>query len=265
MNIPMFIQPFGMDTINKDGLDLINYSNMVVYEIAPQKVTKKVTLTIIPSYSSEWIIGYNKSDDKSEFICIGATTEVKTVELKGYEFYFGARFDESGSYFNKGLGDKMYPSNMLNNVFTYIPESSSSELALIDSFKKTDSFKEKAKAFTAFLKNSKEFYPIPSNVAEINAAILESKGSISVYDLSEKFGYSERHINRLYKEAYGFGPKDFGKYVRFQGILKEIASNPDRENSQFILGTGYSDQAHFQREFKSFTGITPKQYAKSLI
>lgn len=261
----MFIQPFGLDTFDSSSYSFSNTSNMMIYEIAPAKASKSITITVIPGFSNEWIIGYNKNNNHAQFVCIGATTSVKDIELKGFDYYFGARFDESGCYFNKGLGDKVYPVNMLDETFVYEPEKDSSELALIDTFKSSDSFKDRIKAFNAFLKESKSFYPVPANVAVINAAIIESKGSISVYELSEQFGYSERHINRLFKEVYGFGPKDFGKYVRFQGILKEIYSNPNRENSQFIIGTGYSDQAHFQREFKSFTGITPKQYAKSLI
>ena len=91
-----------------------------------------------------------------------------------------------------------------------------------------------------------------------------TSGVTTVQEMSVKSGYSERHISRLYREVYGFGSKDFIKYIRFQNVLQAIIDNPESDNSVFIAGTGYSDQAHFQREFKSYTGITPKQFARTI-
>ena len=42
---------------------------------------------------------------------------------------------------------------------------------------------------------------------------------------------------------------------RFQNVLAEIIANPDRDNSFFIEGTGYSDQAHFQREWRRLEAV----------
>lgn len=74
--------------------------------------------------------------------------------------------------------------------------------------------------------------------------------------------YSVRHISRLYNEVYGIGAKDFIKMYRFQNVLAAIIADPERDNSSFIEGAGYSDQAHFQREFRTFMGMTPKKYIK---
>lgn len=93
--------------------------------------------------------------------------------------------------------------------------------------------------------------------------IIHSKGDISVSLLAEQTGFSCRHINRIFTSYYGFGPKDYCRYVRFQYALDEIFKNPFRQNSEFIQNSSYSDQAHFQREFKQFTGITPKQFINS--
>ena len=81
-------------------------------------------------------------------------------------------------------------------------------------------------------------------------------------ELSAESEYSVRHISRLYNEVYGIGAKDFIKMYRFQNVLAAIIADPERDNSSFIEGAGYSDQAHFQREFRTFMGMTPKKYIK---
>ena len=51
-------------------------------------------------------------------------------------------------------------------------------------------------------------------------------------------GYSERHINRLFKSAYGAGPKDYCKNIRFQKIISDIINDPYKENSDYIANAG---------------------------
>ncbi len=90
--------------------------------------------------------------------------------------------------------------------------------------------------------------------------IMQSNGKITVEKMAEVLGYSERHINNLFKEVFEFGPKNFCQYIRFQHSLFEMLKDPYRNNSQFIEKLSYSDQAHFQREFKIYMGLTPKQF-----
>lgn len=86
---------------------------------------------------------------------------------------------------------------------------------------------------------------------------------VSTYqNLPTKLGYSERHILRMFNETLGVTPKDYCKMIRFQTVLINMLSNNSQNNSAYISGLGYSDQAHFQREFKTFTGITPRQFTK---
>lgn len=50
----------------------------------------------------------------------------------------------------------------------------------------------------------------------------------------------------------------------FRKIISDIINDPYKENSDYIANAGYSDQAHFQREFKAYTGITPRTFIKEL-
>lgn len=107
-------------------------------------------------------------------------------------------------------------------------------------------------------------YPTPLPVAHMITRILETEGSLPIARLAEELSYSERHVNRLFLHCLGFGPKLFCKQVRFQSTLEKLTKMPDRKIAPLLAQTGYSDQAHFQREFKEFTGLTPKQYLRRL-
>ncbi len=95
----------------------------------------------------------------------------------------------------------------------------------------------------------------------LKEAAVSSGGRATVMGLAERFGYTVRHINNIFNEGAGCGPKSFCRFVRFQNALLEMSKAPGGENSSFIERLSYADQAHFQREFKSFTGMTPKQFS----
>ncbi len=96
-------------------------------------------------------------------------------------------------------------------------------------------------------------------------SMVDSAGKITVEELASQLGYTTRHINKLFTDSIGLGPKNFGQFIRLQNALYEMISDPYRNNSEFIENLSYSDQAHFQREFKRYTGMTPKKFISSYI
>ena len=254
------IQPFGMDMHKNVLTDTKASRHMSFYETDKNNLPDSLTISFIPSDTTEWIICYNDNNDTSEFICAGSQNKLTAFSLNVFDHYFGVRFDNTGCYFNKGCDSKTYPVNITDNIFRYEPSSESYELQLIHDFHNSSSFKDRIALFKAFVNDCKTFCPVPERIEELNNLIYS--GVSTVAELSAESGYSVRHVSRLYNDVYGIGAKDFIKMHRFQNVLEEILANPDRDNSLFIEGAGYSDQAHFQREFKAFTGITPKQYIK---
>lgn len=256
------IQPFGLDMSCEAVTEKSVSEHMNFYELKYSNRKSSIDISMIPCFTTEWIVCYNNRGDACEFVCIGALSSLTAFKLNAYDNYLGVRFDETGCYFNQGCDIKTYPVNIFNQIFSYSPKSGSHEKALVDSFRKSSSFEERIELFTHFLMEHKTFCPVPDNIRMLNDSV--TSGVTTVQEMSVKSGYSERHISRLYREVYGFGPKDFIKYIRFQNVLQAIIDNPESDNSVFIAGTGYSDQAHFQREFKSYTGITPKQFARTI-
>ncbi|AKU20845.1 helix-turn-helix domain-containing protein [Massilia sp. NR 4-1] len=72
--------------------------------------------------------------------------------------------------------------------------------------------------------------------------------------------YSHRGFNALFSQATGFSPKRYTRLLRFQALLAAVRAQPASPLSELALALGYSDQAHMNREFREFAGLTPLQY-----
>lgn len=256
------IQPFfDLDTssFKVTTSTLYSPSRMMIYELEASRPTS-LTLRIIPSPYIEWIIGYNDDNDSATFYCIGLQTEYKEIKLKAYKHFFGVRFDEKGAYFGKGAASDSYPALLKDSVSDYSPEKDSFEKILIDNLKASQSSKERVKAFTNYLSKSKTFVALLPIVSDIVDDINASKGTLPILQLPDKYGYSSRHITRLFFISYGLTPKEYAKLIRFQCVIKEILKYPNLEIGKLIGGYGYSDQAHFHRDFKKMMHTTPRAF-----
>ena len=134
-----------------------------------------------------------------------------------------------------------------------------------DIFSGTVSFSERIQRFLSALNKTGKTPACPPAATLIHQSIKKADGDITVSELAARTGYSCRHISRIFTEYFGYSPKTFCRLLRFHHTLYEIFQDPHRNNSEFITQIGYSDQAHFQREFKTFMGETPRRFGRRLI
>ncbi len=91
--------------------------------------------------------------------------------------------------------------------------------------------------------------------------ILRSNGKLAV-ETELNTGVSGRQLRRMFLHHVGDTPKTFSKLVRFQHLLRSSQSLSTLRRSKLYFDSGYFDQAHFIREFKTFYGLTPTQAAE---
>jgi len=77
-----------------------------------------------------------------------------------------------------------------------------------------------------------------------------------IRNLSARFGFSERYIQKLFSNWVGITPQKYFAVRRFNKSLEMVRSSEESLTS-IAFECGYYDQAHFIREFKSYTGLTP--------
>jgi AraC-like DNA-binding protein len=86
--------------------------------------------------------------------------------------------------------------------------------------------------------------------------ILEQRGMVNIErDLNT--GISPRQLRRLFEFYIGDTAKTFSKIVRFQHLLHTNPSTLYLRKHKLFFESGYYDQAHFIKEFKTLFGLTP--------
>ncbi|MBS4899780.1 MAG: AraC family transcriptional regulator [Clostridiales bacterium] len=239
--------------------------HLYFYELAPQQ-PQNLIFNFIASPYTEWIIGY---DDISFFngnACfwgIGASSKSFQVEIPAFQHYFCIRFDDDLTFINKNA-PALLPADLFETVQAYKPTGNTYEYRLIEEFQSADSFAKKVRLFLTYLKASKKQPVVPQSAGLIQNALKESKPDITIAEVAKDYDYTPRHVGRIFKENYGYTPKDYLRFLRVQYVLSAMLKNPDGTNRSFSQDLGYNDAAHFQREFKEFLGITPREYLQKI-
>lgn len=109
-------------------------------------------------------------------------------------------------------------------------------------------------------------YLLPASPSEdlIDAAIkmINNKcGKISVQTLSNNLNTSRRTLERKFKLLIGLTPKFYIRAKRLHYFFCQRHHSKDTFDS--ALAAEYYDQSHFIKEFKKFTGETPKTFFES--
>lgn len=90
--------------------------------------------------------------------------------------------------------------------------------------------------------------------------ILTANGQLSVEEISKQININRRQLERRFSSAIGLSPKQLSKIIRLQATLKMLLSNDFTNLTALAYQADYYDQAHFIKNFKEFTGFTPKEF-----
>ncbi len=90
--------------------------------------------------------------------------------------------------------------------------------------------------------------------------ILATRGQISVGELSEQNDIHRRQLVRKFSKIIGLSPKQLSKTIRIQSTLKSLLNQENTKLTDVAYDNEYYDQSHFIKDFKEFTGISPKEF-----
>ena len=92
-------------------------------------------------------------------------------------------------------------------------------------------------------------------------AMMTRPDEVSIAQLNEKIGYSQKHFTNMFRRNLGVTPKVFLKIMRFQKAVSTIDTAEVVDWGRLAVECGFYDQAHFINDFRHFSGFTPEKYA----
>ena len=100
-------------------------------------------------------------------------------------------------------------------------------------------------------------------VAEMVYAVARDRGILKVEDLVHRYGTNKRTLQRLFARYVGVSPKWVIQRYRLHEAAEQLAAGEPVSQPALALSLGYSDQAHFVRDFRTIVGVTPAAYARA--
>lgn len=103
-----------------------------------------------------------------------------------------------------------------------------------------------------------------ARVIAASRALAASAGRLTIDETARRARTSPRQLERLFQEHIGTSPKRFARVLRFQNAAGGILSGEPAPLAEISAASGYFDQAHMIRDFVTFAGTTPGQFAAKL-
>jgi AraC-like DNA-binding protein len=92
--------------------------------------------------------------------------------------------------------------------------------------------------------------------------IQHSVGNIRMAELAEELCISQDAFEKRFRKAVGISPKQFSFIIRMKSVI-DNGRNKNQLLSEIAFEAGYFDQPHFNKDFKLFTGLAPKDFFKA--
>lgn len=170
----------------------------------------------------------------------------------------GVRFTPEGAYRLFGPPFREYYNSFLD-AEAFLGKTITPIILNIQS---SETVGERLFLIETFLHSQIKFKNLEQNYFTHAMNLIRSNEELNIADISKKVFVGERQLQRSFKSILGISPKTYQRIVRLYkahnlGLMR-------RENySGIAYQLGYSDPAHFNREFKNYFAITPEHYFSS--
>lgn len=90
--------------------------------------------------------------------------------------------------------------------------------------------------------------------------IRNTKGQYPIDSICQKTNLTYKQLERKFLATIGATPKVFSRTTRFLHLCHHLKEYENKTMVQLTYELGYYDQAHFIKDFKAFSGLTPREY-----
>ena len=94
--------------------------------------------------------------------------------------------------------------------------------------------------------------------------IHQNRSSLQVKDVLDYVHLSERQFERRFMQTVGLSPQSYIRVKRFHEAIRLIKTRQFERLTDIACALNYSDQSHFIRDIKAFSGMTPTSLAQKM-
>lgn len=98
-------------------------------------------------------------------------------------------------------------------------------------------------------------------IANAIQSIKQQSGVIRIKDLATSLHISQDPFEKRFRTLVGSTPKQYASIIRLRNLIRKYPSYSSLTAASYEAG--YFDQSHFIKDFRLFTGQTPKDFFKS--
>ncbi len=92
--------------------------------------------------------------------------------------------------------------------------------------------------------------------------IARHDGAVRLGELARELAVSHRYLIEKFRTHVGVPPKVLARILRFNRAVSWLKQRDTVNLADLALACGYYDQAHFNRDFRSFAGVSPGQFLR---
>lgn len=107
--------------------------------------------------------------------------------------------------------------------------------------------------------------PMSPDVAWALKALQASRGARSIGALSRALSCSRKTLIQRFHAQIGLSPKSVASILRFARAVERIHAADEESWADLAVDCGYYDQAHFNRDFRRYSGRTPREFRAALL
>lgn len=188
---------------------------------------------------------------------IGQLTRPLEIEPTGETGIFSVRFHPNGFLPFASMPIKEMENIAVSLEFLFGKEGQQLELKILNAVSTSERIKFVETFLLDRLINKKTMGRMVKSIVE---TILTANGQLTVDEISKLTNTNRRQLERKFLSEIGLSPKQLSKTIRLQATLKILLNNKSTSLTTLAHKNEYYDQAHFIKNFKEFTGFTPKEF-----
>ena len=207
-----------------------------------RNIFDNTSLNPIKEFHKVWVSGMHKNH-----ISISAhqNSEMLVVQFKpsgAYPF-----FNQDMSTLNEQVvsGKEIYGSEIYD---------------LRDAITKAELLSDKFKQVENWLLSKYQKRKVPAKELLSVIENLQENPVVNYNKAIEEYSKTQKHLINQFKKYVGLTPKYYQRILRFNQILAEIHQSKKIEWSDIAYQFEYTDQSHFIKEFKHFSGFNPQKF-----